>query len=191
MKTLLFIALIVVAVSAYKYKKPQAPPACCTPDKWEGHDMEWDPLLDYRRRDVTHYDFVSKKEKIEFTVDSRGPQRKGSILRRYDLGKEYEIIEGTCKSRATEGPMRRRCITDDFKYEVTYTLGSRLSCDLWRHVNGTRIFEVSVAATTCIPVSDLYTYYAPDETGHAFGQFWDVTPGIKDPTVFDVPPICQ
>jgi len=152
--------------------------------------MEWDPLREFRSRAFTHYDFVSKKERMEFTIDTRGPQRKSSILRRYDLGLEYEIIEGTCKSRPTDGPMRRRCITDDFKYELSYTLGAKLPVDLWRHANGSRIFEVSVGPN-CIPVNDLYTYYAPDETGHVFGQFWDVTTGIKDATIFDVPPICK
>jgi len=51
-------------------------------------------LLENLEAAFTHYEFLSKKKRMEFTVDTRGPQRKSSILRRCDLLKRVLELNG-------------------------------------------------------------------------------------------------
>lgn len=66
------------------------------------------------------------------------------------------------------------------------------AADIWAweaHVNGThnRVFDIRTTAT-CTQID---TVFVGRRIGIDVSFWWDITKGIKNPTVFNPPPICH
>lgn len=181
--------------------KGQSP--CCTVSKWEaiegfltgsvhsgqGVETEGRTLLSYDR----------DRQMINAVVDvSQGDKHsKDRYLYDYKNKMQYIIDEqGKCQSNPTTTPMETGCVPAGAKKVANYYYGSAnlpLNVDVYRlptkgPENG--YMTVAPVGTNCIPVAEVLFAEGPNPVMINYG-FNNFTVGIKNATVFDIPPQCK
>ncbi|XP_070531920.1 ependymin-related protein 1-like [Ptychodera flava] len=189
MNTIILLLSSVVYASAY---------ICCPPTKWEGQFGELGGYVTDKTKEsgvftvaaTAHIDSDIQKVAMETA-------RQVKIIQDYKKKIMYTIAGGNCTKTALQGTVEDDvCIPDRAKYFTTLTyFGEDLIADDYIYdivLHGMKLTTISlVTRSSCIPMGLQGKVEAKDVKAIYSGGFFNVTLGIEDPSVFDVPAICQ
>ena len=188
-------------------KENNVPKPCCLPNSWTGQLSEVG-LVGKERKGQTgevdavltiYQDIPNNFTAYNETVVTNGVTVNLRIVINYNKAVMYIIIPAKkhcLKSQMIEKPAN--CIPADAEYQGSRRFGmgsASLMVDSWkfRVIQSGMYYQGDVIVTQqgCIPVSQTLS-------GRAFGQnmmisqvFFDLTEGVKDKSVFDVPDYCR
>jgi hypothetical protein len=185
------------------------PSPCCTPEQWEGMSNNFFPGV-YYTVGKTAYDYKNKQFYYHGIVKHMmGRSRYNvTILALHSNSSLYFVSdrsgEEKCRRFDLKDDMKEACIPQNATYLDAITLGGALDCDVWRFgcdkdvadtitsFDGMKASVFSVVASDgCIPVKNAYHYMHFGLSVVDTQDFWNITPGIKDKTIFDVPESCM
>ncbi|XP_077986712.1 ependymin-related protein 1-like [Glandiceps talaboti] len=193
MKTLLMLSFLVYT-SAY---------ICCPPKQYEGSITEYGGFYAPQSKTAglltisanIHYDYTNQKMLFNETVTVLGKDTVVAVLQDYTQKVQYFIMNGVCTKMALPGTVDDNCIPDDAIFIGTFDYGmGKLKASTYRY-NQTQFgteMDLYTVVTTEDCVSVLFHAVSQDaqSTSVVSGTFCNITPGIKDPKVFDVPASC-
>uniref|UniRef100_A0A0B7B9J2 Mammalian ependymin-related protein 1 n=1 Tax=Arion vulgaris TaxID=1028688 RepID=A0A0B7B9J2_9EUPU len=182
--------------------------ACCTPDQWEGVESS---LGGYAR--IFHHGLIQEYIDVAYdavnnrtaaVLDYRNGKfsNKYRIVTRYDndasTGKLYvlDIKKEKCWTKTLNRPFRKACIPAEAKALGTYSVGlvGGLNATAYEVRYKQIVAYVSVqdlGNDVCVPVGEaIYGKLKKVDFIQNVG-FINITPGIRNETVFDVPKQCQ
>lgn len=185
--------------------------AMCTPDQWEGYQGALTGYVHDRHPGVmkefaaVSYDAKNERKAMFVTIVKHDHEEKFHIVVRYDKagdGGNYYIKNlksGKCFHKALEKPFRKACLPEEAKHMYDYSMGLKGAGGLAVSAYGLRIKEtelmvvVSKAGKDIIPISEsFYGHVRVCHTDFVQGMgFSDITPGIKNETVFAIPEGCK
>ncbi|CAG5127806.1 unnamed protein product [Candidula unifasciata] len=181
--------------------------ACCTPAQWEGQLSAIAGRAEGARHEVilefgeVSYDATNNRSVIVLSFKGGKIDDTMKILTRYDnssSGKQYvlDFKTGKCNILELRTPFRRLCIPAEAKRIGNFTLGLSPALKGTAFAAGGKDVNVFVTVQeldndTCVPVSEsLYGRFGKADVVETIA-FINITPGIKNETVFDVPAQCK
>ncbi|XP_038048797.1 mammalian ependymin-related protein 1-like [Patiria miniata] len=216
MKGALILILLVLSYSqsAYTVPSPGASPSvvrallrgppppstpCKTPMQWEGRFSEWNHNAATNNRYTISFDGFKKRKWIEEEQKSMRPGRrlfKFLILFEEQITYKIDLTYNRCSKIPTE-PWRNFSIPPSALFEDQYLIGGpegNLDVSEWSDRQPARHRESWIGGFTekgCWPVFDIFTF-TNDTVSIAYTtRFFDLQPGIKNMSVFDVPELCK
>jgi len=188
--------------------------ACCTPDQWEGgeaavvgfsggfHDKNG-MVKEFNR---VSYDYTNKRTHVSLYYVYDGKPHEYKMLTRYDdkqnpeEGKLYvvDVKEKKCHTKTLSKPFRQSCTPKEAKYTGNFTIGLAGAGGL--HADGYEIegegYSVNLAVSmikggACIPLGEAVAAKKGRMSTLSDITFVNITPGIKDASIFDVPKECD
>ncbi|XP_072036522.1 mammalian ependymin-related protein 1-like [Amphiura filiformis] len=207
MHVVLLFALLGVALGAPTTQDPsttpkKAPPTPCdTTLQWEGRSSEWDHVREYNNRFLISFDGKNQRKRLMEEKRSYMPgHRYIEYLQFYNDKLEYQIDHtyNVC-TKLPLGPWRNHTIPDDAVLEDQYDVGQpghAIYANEWSDRVTGRYKEEWIGVFTtakdgCWP---LFEVYSKDEANKSISystRFFNLSAGIKDPSVFDIPDICK
>lgn len=194
-------AVIAVALSA----------GCCTPDQWEGGEGVEVGYSGYIKKGLIReyvkvaYDYTNKRSAAELFYENGDIKGKFQMVIRYDdetdenKGKLYfvDLQKSKCWQKTLNKPFRKACVPDDAKEMGDYVLGLKsagLKATAY-HING-KGFDATVSVSPlgkglCVPIGEIVAGKRGRFSTLRTVGFSNITPGIKNATVFDVPSACD
>lgn len=172
---------------------------CVTPKQWEGRFSEWDHNKDANNRYKISFDGVKRRKYVEEELKSMIPGRRlMKYLILFDERVEYQIDPSynQCK-KIPIGPWRNFSIPPDATFEDAYTIGgagNSINVTEWSDRKPSRSYETWIGGYTeanCWPVFEIFTMKNQTIDIDMTTRFFDITEGIKNMSVFDVPAICN
>jgi len=118
-----------------------------------------------------------------------------SIRTIQDWGKEkqYMIIGGKCTVSTLAGPYTNKCVPDDARLDlpgIMFGIGShQLAFDVFTVTRGNVSASFDIAKSDCIPLA--VNSYENDGSGMSSKVYTNLTLGIADPSVFNIPSSCN
>lgn len=182
--------------------------ACCTPDKWEGGEGVFGAYAEQKKHGLIKehirvaYDGVNNRTAA--FVELRGGEHstKLRVIVRYDNddgeGKLYvvDLKRDKCWVKSLKHSFRRACIPDDAKSVGDFYVGLYGGFKATAYEVRARDLEATVSVekldnNQCLPIGESLhgRRNKVDFVQHV--GFFDITLGIKNETVFDVPRQCQ
>jgi hypothetical protein len=186
------LLLVLVVLCAYVYA--QKPTPCTTPPQWDAYLYEYNVKENFQLRAKFTYDAIYKRERI-IEQYSLGQDREAyDVLRLNNQNVEYvySFKYKNCTTRQITRPWRDFGIpANATSYGEAYIGSSAVPnanvlATLWganfTDPQGNQVYYSGAwTYEACLPISS--TYY-----GESFGlthvSFYDITPGISDPSVF-------
>ena len=191
MKLVVALTLLCCAIS---YAVAQQD-ACCTPDQWEGQIAGINRERGLRFFQFVSYDFSNQRMRIDFYADVNSQNYQGTFIERYDLGEFYYIdSNGNCKGQEVHGILDQMCVPDGAQDTYSFTLGGSLPCTSYVFSDFVNMSDFTVTSDNCIPISGQFFTRTPRNSNFTWEgdlNFWDITPGIRNPNVFNVPGNCK
>ncbi|XP_055876459.1 ependymin-related protein 1-like isoform X2 [Biomphalaria glabrata] len=179
--------------------------ACCTPDQWEGVESSIGGWAGRRRSGLlkefvfASYDYTNKRSAAFLDYANGEYFNRFQIVVRYEgeVGNLYivDLKRNKCWLKTLKRPFRQACIPEKAKSVGDYYLGLKGGFKVSGYaIEGERInafISVQNVSGSCIPVSEaVYGKLTKVEFVQTVG-FVNLTPGIKNETVFDVPAQCE
>ncbi|XP_046345094.1 uncharacterized protein LOC124125777 [Haliotis rufescens] len=196
---MLFVSLAVVLVPAVLGAN-----ICCTPRQWEGVEAQvigtvkngGTPLISETEINV-HFDATNKRLAFDEKVTANGYTVNVKVIQLWDKLTEYVIQQtGTCTRKHLSGPFPGGCIPDTATLIGSHFEGSvknKVTYNSYRIVDTAKGVTaiVDMTSDTCEPIRQ-ETY---GKTGNDYylisNRYYDISGGIKNATVFNVPPACN
>jgi len=194
---------------------------CCAPDQWQGAMGSVSGFVYKKRpgsaKGITYtfYDATNKRVAsfANYTME-HGKVRSYKIVKRYGKKECEGEVEGVdcgrgrmyvvdletkkCYRKKLWRPFRKACIPDKAKETGDFYMGAGNATLAVRGYfvefkkRGVRLnMEVTVTQDGCIPVGELTQGVAKGVPMMETVGFADIKPGVKDPTVFDIPKECD
>jgi len=212
MKILLALCLVICS-AVYSW-------ACCTPPQWEGvmgsqggYAKGWFKRGVYGGYTAVSYDFTNKRSAVFTKISSKDYKGKWYVVSIYDKdadegckgnGKMYvvDLKKNKCYTKRLRCGMKESCIPSEAKDLGTYFLGLKggyllHAYQIEKHgkMDCSLPISVSVQDTetkgVCIPVGETFQCRRLGVDFMEVIGFSNVTHGIKNATVFDVPKQCD
>ncbi|XP_002732737.1 ependymin-related protein 1-like [Saccoglossus kowalevskii] len=192
MKLLVFLSFVACTV-AFK---------CCPPKQFEGfigsyggscsHQGQAGLLFSWGQ---VHYDYKKAMVAVEETVYVDKQQEHVQVIQDYANEVMYLIIGGNC-TKSDLPDTEIMCVPDSAVYVMTQEYGmGAMTVDIYSY--GSKLFgdaffgQISVTRDKCIPMGvNLGINHPQASIVMSFG-YANLTLGIKDPSVFDIPEICH
>jgi hypothetical protein len=184
--------------------------ACCTPDQWEGLESVFGGYASRKHHGIlpeyiwVSYDAANNRSAafLAIYVDTNPRPREYKIVIRYDNdsceGKLYvlDVHIDKCWTKSLKYPFRKACIPPDAKFVGNYSLGLKGGFNVSVYDVRGRQFKAFVSVekiseTECVPVGESITGRARGVDYLQAIEFVNITPGIKNETVFDIPEQCK
>ncbi|GFO11597.1 mammalian ependymin-related protein 1-like [Plakobranchus ocellatus] len=194
------VALILSSLAAFSW-------ACCTPDQWEGVQTTFAGYSGYfhsgliKEYNYVAYDFENKRSAMYMRYVNKDIEAKLKYLVVFDDdegGMLYidNLGKGTCFMKKLEGEFRKSCIPKEAKSYGPYYLGLKGGYKVESYNLKGKHMDVIVTVQpieedVCAPISELATGLVGHYKILRTVGFVDITPGIKNETVFDVPKDCN
>jgi len=205
MKIILILALAVLsscllakAAGPVLTKPIVAKASTCLPEQWEALISNEIPERQLTTLTNISYDFSSRKIWAEVALMWEGREFNATedvhkILFDFNEHKMW-IVDGddNCRCAPMDHEMHEPCLPEDTESFGAHTVGGNLRVEVfhWDKECKEAKWNVSVVAVlaqkTNIPVS----ISAHNNEFHSEAQFFDVTPGIADPSIFTPPQEC-
>ncbi|XP_063447673.1 ependymin-related protein 1-like [Mytilus trossulus] len=178
-------------------------PVCCTPDQWEGRVYVDDAQIFYyihlNGSAEVAYDFTNSRAFINATVVQRSLVLKPEIqqysvlyIEDYKNNVEYELDDGkTCQKAWMDFDMTKQCVKGGAKLMQSGVVGKGTVIDTYNTTLGDQYKNIraTIERGSCLPV---HLVYISSDYGSVTGyDVYDITPGIKDTKIFDIPPQCK
>jgi len=186
---------------------------CCTPDQWEGYQPSSAGYSARHRKGQmkefakVSYDFTNKRKALFMTLIDRDKEKKFQIVTRYgdDMNEEegtiyvVDLKENKCWTKKTEREFRKACIPDKSKVAGHGYLGLEgKGLKITAYEIATREVDAMVTVNnldenTCVPVGEVVSGEMRRKRVSFMRNvaFIDITPGIKNETIFDIPKQCE
>ncbi|KAL3882895.1 hypothetical protein ACJMK2_029197 [Sinanodonta woodiana] len=174
---------------------------CCFPDAWEGVAFMMVGSVKNKTPHLTkgvvmfHMNYTLGMIVIqgEFLVD--GLNKKVNILKDYNKKIKYHISDGKCTKNTLETRIPRCLPENTTLVENTY-LGSgteKVAVKMYSSNVGGLEMNFTVTANGCFPIVAILSGIIPNSQVPVMKVYEHSgsTVGIKDPSVFDIPAICQ
>lgn len=119
--------------------------------------------------------------------------KKYTTLQLYDQNVQYVVQNNTCTRSKLPAWNNRNCIPDNATMGSPYRLGLNQSLMVtdYSYTLDTEQVVITVTNDMCVPVVEqIYGQVQGASLISAFGVE-GVTTGIKDPSVFNIPDVCQ
>ncbi|KAL3883285.1 hypothetical protein ACJMK2_029568 [Sinanodonta woodiana] len=174
---------------------------CCPPDAWEGVAGLMVGSVKDKNPHLTkgvlmlHLNTTSGMIAIEEELLVDGLKMKLKVIQDYNKKTEYVIKYGKCTKTALKSSIPRCLPANATLVENTF-LGAgfeNVAVKIYRFsVRGLEVY-FTVTAYDCIPVVAIASGYIPDKKVSVLEvlEYSGITVGVKDPSVFDIPAICQ
>jgi len=184
---------------------------CCTPDQWEGYQPSVAGYSSRHRKGQTKefaqvsYDFTNKRTAAFMTFVDRDKEKKFQIVTRYDddmnddEGKIYvvDLKEDKCWTKKTRRPFRKACIPDGAKVNGAGYLGLEgkglkiTGYEVATHRVDAMVTVMNIDKDTCVPTGEVMSGSMKRVSFMRSAAFIDITAGIKNETIFDIPKACE
>jgi len=186
--------------------------ACCTPTQWEGYQPSQAGYSGRHKRGgmkefaSVHYDAVKSRKAIFMTLVTGDKESKFHIIQRYgdddeEGGKVYivDLVRDKCWTKRTRKPFRSACIPKGAKAVGSGSLGlasgpGGLKITGYEVEKGTveaLVTVYKIDEETCVPIAETVSGMIKRVGFMSTASFIDITPGIKNETVFDIPKQCE
>lgn len=180
---------------------------CCSPEKMEmrgSYSMgsgPKKPTLTEATITTLAYDYTTQKVAVrEMVYINNGSPINMTAIMDFSQGMNYFISSGVCQKVKQNEPMKPRCVPEEAAYNGRMHVGSReagVDLDSW-----TLTFDLEQVSgqtssmyepVSCYPVTDYVKSYDKNtgEGGTSSLMYFDVKPSISDPSIFEVPSICD
>lgn len=200
----LLILTIVAGFAAYAQ-------SCCTPDQWEGFEGGQSGYSARWRKggggevSFVSYDYTNKRSSVYMTSYMKHKEYKFHIISLHgdgeNSGKKYVIDLKTnkCYTKSACCGMRKACIPKQAKGGKGASLGLKdggLPVKFYQfHKDevfaGLTVAPIGNSTDLCVPIGETLQGRYKRVDFMAVMGFSDITPGIKNATVFEVPKICD
>ncbi|XP_060578669.1 ependymin-2-like [Ruditapes philippinarum] len=181
----LFIAIISSVLAACHAD------VCCFPSQFEGHIIDMEPTGNqnepYTQTDID-VSFDWTKNRLRQYVAAEDYLQ----LQFFGKGVMYTIQNSTCKvSKLFPPPNGTFCIPDNAKRMKSYTLGIKEKISAIDYLITEKESQIlRTISDMCVPVADIYFPLASNDFSTII-TYQNLTSGIKDEKVFDVPSFCK
>ncbi|XP_067659163.1 ependymin-related protein 1-like [Haliotis asinina] len=172
---------------------------CCAPQQWEGFKVFTivDPSGGQRTRQFYSYD--AHNQRYAFSSNFTNSVSSYKEIWDYRQGTGYRINSDkqTCETFAVSGRFPANCIPGGATFEgpTTYGFGTdTLDTITYLYNDTTDEFTNTLAVVTrqeCLPVETTTTIFRPGTYYSYALNYNNVSPGIRDATVFDPPSYCR
>ncbi|ESO90793.1 hypothetical protein LOTGIDRAFT_233585 [Lottia gigantea] len=197
MKLLVLVYLIAVVYSQ------STVPGCCVPPQWEGLQGTIIGRVDGSGRQQvisenveTFYDQTNNRMALNVATDFTGKMQYLRIIQLYSKKIQYviDLDTQTCKSNTLSGTFPPICLPKDAMPEGPYYFGigdTKLESISFRfNVSGANV-TVSALREGCIPILENIVTSGQGIAQMQTTGFVNLSPGISQPSMFDVPDICN
>jgi len=186
--------------------------ACCTPSQWEGYQPSMAGYAGRHKRGgikefaSVHYDADNNRKAIFMTLVNGDKESKFHVVQRYgdddeEGGKIYvvDLVRDKCWIKKTEKPFRMACIPKGSKVAGSGSLGLETGAGGLK-ITGYEVKKGDVEALVtvykinedvCVPIAETVSGMIKRIGFMKTASFIDITPGIKNATVFDIPKQCE
>ncbi|CAC5407934.1 unnamed protein product [Mytilus coruscus] len=173
---------------------------CCGPAQWEGHEGVFAGVQ------VNGTGGEGKQGLLNISVDANinkvaikgysmwnGQRVKQHLLNDYSTGKSYAVYDGKCLTANLPpypSPGKLNCVPSDAKLVLSTYYGAgdnKYEIDVHEFMVDGKKMELNVNKGSCVPVGE----HQQLTNGFADVGFMGINEGIKDPSVFDIPPECN
>ncbi|CAL1530440.1 unnamed protein product [Lymnaea stagnalis] len=180
--------------------------AVCTPDQWEGTEASIGGWATHKRNGLLKeyvrvaYDFTNKRSAAFLEYRNGEYSNKFRIVIKYEgeVGNLYvvDLKKDKCWTKKLDRPFRQACIPEKAKAVGDYYMGLKGGFK----VSGFALEGERVSAFVSVQLIDNNQFVPVGEAVYGklrkvdFVQnvgFIDITPGIQNATVFDVPKECE
>ncbi|XP_063447671.1 ependymin-related protein 1-like [Mytilus trossulus] len=176
-------------------------PVCCAPNQWEGRlyvDFFVFPyaIHTYGTADVA-YDFINSRTVINATLVEESPfadpkkkQYSTLYLEDYTNYYEYELDNrGNCQKTKLDVNMTKQCVQGDDSLLYSGKVGEHIITDTYNITldKSNPNIRATIERGSCVPVH----LYVTHKVDMSTVDVYNVTPGIKDTKIFDIPPQCK
>ncbi|XP_067672391.1 ependymin-related protein 1-like [Haliotis asinina] len=196
---MLFLSLAVVLVPAVLGGN-----ICCTPRQWEGVEAQvigtlkngGTPLLSETEIKVS-VDATNNRMAFDEKVTANGYTVNVKVIQLWDRKTEYIIQQtGTCTRKQLTGDFPSGCIPDTATLTGKHFEGSpqnKVTYNSYRIADAAKGVTIIADMTTdtCEPIRQETFGYSGTEYYFISNRYYDISGGIKNATVFDVPPACN
>jgi len=191
MLQVVFLAVIGIAYA-------QQPTPCETPKQWQGKFIRRDEKMNYTRyADISYDDTNRRVREVEYIDDTQG-KFFYDVLYLHNINKEYRIDlkSRKCNVSTITRPFRPFGIPPMAKYVGTANIGpvniatehaTVIMFEGEDRQSGDKFFG-EVTTPDCVPVSN---GFFSEKYGFEQTNFFDITAGISDPSVFIPPTNCS
>ncbi|KAL3876393.1 hypothetical protein ACJMK2_034243 [Sinanodonta woodiana] len=173
---------------------------CCPPDVWEGLEGLLAGSVQAGKPHLTkgglmlHLNNTGKIIAIEEDLFVDDHEIKLKIIQDYNRGTEYMIMDGKCTKKTLE-PWKPKCIPDDAQVvQNTYFGAGSAMLAVKTYSFMEKGLQVYATATVsgCIPIVEVMSGTTAEGVSTVdVVEFSGITLGIKDPSVFNIPSICN
>ncbi|XP_033748215.1 uncharacterized protein LOC117333167 [Pecten maximus] len=172
---------------------------CCSPPQWErteyitGTEVVSGKMSPIQGEARTSYDENNGKIVSEYTITRGQKKTTEHVLMDYPGKMKYSVSGGVCKKSTLTGPFTKACIPDNATPPLPMYFGigdHKINVTNYVVVSPGRISSLLVS-DNCVPFSNT-TVSKQGETPFVLSFGYNgTTIGIKDSSVFNIPPACQ
>ncbi|KAL3883194.1 hypothetical protein ACJMK2_029510 [Sinanodonta woodiana] len=171
---------------------------CCPPDAWEGVAFMVASVQNkatHLTKGVlmSHTNFTLGMIVIEGEVHVDGLSKKVIEIKDYNKKIKYDINDGRCIKKTLQSKIPRCLPENTTLVENTYigTGTEKVAVKMYRSDVGGLETNFTVTANECIPIVVIVSSIIPNSEVMRVYEYSGITVGVKDPSVFDIPAICQ
>ncbi|XP_076443031.1 mammalian ependymin-related protein 1-like [Babylonia areolata] len=186
------ILLLCVALAAAQQPRP-----CETPEQFEARILTHDFKNGFTQKAKISYDGLNKRVREVEELELGKDREFYDVLYLFQNNREYRVNlkDKKCNTTTLSRPFIPAGVPPGAHYNGQAVVGpvnipnEHISVIRFegRSDEGNPMFG-TVTTPDCLPVNG--GFYS-NRTGYVFRQYYDVTIGIPDPTVFDIPMECQ
>eukprot|EP01112_Ceratiomyxa_fruticulosa_P010068 TRINITY_DN264_c0_g1_i1.p1 TRINITY_DN264_c0_g1~~TRINITY_DN264_c0_g1_i1.p1 ORF type:complete len:222 (-),score=35.39 TRINITY_DN264_c0_g1_i1:208-873(-) len=169
----------------------------CTEDQFECGTYSYYPLHHTMALSDMSYDFSNKRLYMDVYAwdykNEKVEQSNTKYIAQFAQQKLYVIDEkDKCTCHSLPVDMRRFCVASDFEECYSFTFGRDLECEGFNWMeeyNGKTNISINVILTKEDRIPIQFSHYSDVTEGQV--EFFNVTSGIRDPTIFNAPQDCD
>ncbi|KAL0481873.1 hypothetical protein AKO1_011303 [Acrasis kona] len=183
-----FIVLALIALIAFAVAQHQH----CIEHSFTVTSLLLVPSKRYDDEHNIYFDADNQRQRLD--VHEFEPEEKHfTIIDRYDLKKSFLIdsVAKTCTVHPLSGELEPYCLNDNAKHVGTLSLGGQLKCDIYTQEAFGFDTRYVLASHSDIPINIFSKGVAHHDTAASIQEWYNYQHGIKDASVFDVPPECN
>lgn len=195
MDTKLFCVAALFVVNAYGQTK-----YCCHPGQWESINYINEAQIASGTKkpvytqgnEALSVDGPNHRIASLSTLNSGGFKVNVQVIQLYDKRVMYTVQSGECKQTPLP-PWSPRCIPDTATLvkQTFYGVGdNKIDIDIYQVISGPNTIYLNIAHADCTPMYQSGYGSAQGVSALGFKTYTNITTGIKDTSVFDVPSIC-
>ncbi|KAK0044501.1 ependymin-related protein 1 [Biomphalaria pfeifferi] len=190
-----FIVYLPLIVSA------SAPIPCCWYKQWEGFVAQkhgvYDSVGNFASvadiQGTIHMDYYRLMVVNDLVMTNASQVYALTSIEDYNKNVSYTIISGQCYKAPLRGRLQDNCVPENSHYLGNHSyLG--IVADTWILSYYSKILTTSVRMTVtrdeCIPIQEMLLTIS-STSSLSFINMMNITEGIVDPNIFNIPSICQ